>query len=235
MRSRLSGHRRRLTASIVLLGTAGVLVCTAGVLAGTVGLPLGASTACGCEGGSPVTIREGSSSGAAVPAGTKLVAKSSNFVIHMTAGNVECGASTIEGPLESNGKVEDEINAKSVTLSECDTTFSGDPTASVSTNAPWTIGVQWWYFTSAWFRPFWRNHLTSLTYSVTLSSGPKCVYGFSEMMSESAGAGPPLVAKFTKQKVTEESGEAPCESKAEVSGEYIFKTAGGTELAATSP
>src|ERR1700727_103463 len=44
MRSRLSQHLRYLAVSIVLLGTTGVIV-------GTTGVPLGASVACGCEGG----------------------------------------------------------------------------------------------------------------------------------------------------------------------------------------
>lgn len=48
MRSRLSRHLRRLTLSLVLLGTAGALAGTTGVLAGTTGLPLGLSSACGC-------------------------------------------------------------------------------------------------------------------------------------------------------------------------------------------
>jgi hypothetical protein len=229
MRLRLLRHLKRLAVPSI------VLLATVGVLAGTTGLPIGSSAACGCEPGSLVTIREGSTSGKAVPVGTKLAAKSSNFVIHMPAGNVECSGSTIEGSLESNEKAEDDINAKSVTLSGCSTTFSGNPTATVTTNAPWTIDVEWWYFTNAWWRPFWHNHLTSLTYSVSLSSGPDCVYGFTEMIGTSPSTGPPLVAKFTKQNVAEESGEAPCESKAEMSGEYTFKTAEGTELTANTP
>jgi hypothetical protein len=206
------------------------------VLLGTIGaLPSGPFGASAAEALETVTIHEGSAEGSAVPAGTTLVAKSSNFVIHMAAGNVECAGSIIEGPLEVNGEVEDEWNAKSVTAKECTTTFSGKPTATVSTNAPWTIDIQWWFFTDAWFRPFWRNHFASLTYTVTLSSGPKCVYGFKEMLGTSTGIGPPLVAEFTKQKVTEESGKAPCEENAELSAAYTIKTAKGTELAATTP
>lgn len=211
--------RIALTASIALLATTGAL--------------LGASAAQATQ---TVTIREGSTEGSAVPAGTTLVGTSGNFVIHMASGNVECANSIIEGPLEINGKVENEMDAKSVTAKECTTTFSGKPTATVSTNAPWTIDIEWWsFFNNAWWRPFWRNHLTNLTYSVTLSSGPKCVYGFKEMKAISPSSGPPLVVKFTNQPVTEESGKAPCEEKAEFSAEYKVKTAKGTELAVTSP
>lgn len=182
-----------------------------------------------------VTIREGSAKGAAVAAGTVLVGKSSNFVIHMAAGNVECASSTMEGPLESNGKTENEMKAKSVTAKECTTTFTGKPSATVTTNAPWDVEIQWWsLFSDAWWRPFWRNHLTSLTYSVTLSSGQTCVYGFKEMKAISP-TGPPLVVEFSKQPLTEESGKAPCEEKAEMSGKYTIKTAKGTELAITNP
>ncbi len=211
-------HRIALAGSIVLLVTAGALA---------------SANAAGAE---TVTIREGSAEGSAVPTGTTLVGKSSNFVIHMASGNIECASSTVEGPLEVNGKVENEMAAKSVTAKECTTTFSGKPTATVTTNAPWTIDIQWWSLLSdAWWRPFWHLHLANLTYSVTLSSGPKCVYGFTEMMGISPSTGPPLVAEFTKQKVTEESGKAPCEEKAEVSVEYKVKTAKGTELAITAP
>jgi len=223
-------RRLALAMSIALLGTAGVLV-------GVSGGPFGASAcACESEAGKTVTIREKSTTGSAVPAGTTLVGKSSNFVIHMTAGNVECANSTIEGPLEVNGKVSNTLNAKTVTASECTTTFAGKPTATVTTNAPWTVEVQWWsLFEDAWWRPFWPAHLTNLAYTVALSSGPKCVYGFTEMKGISPSAGPPLVAKFTNQKVTKESGESPCEEKAELSAEYKIKTAGGTELAVTTP
>lgn len=222
MHSHLLRHlkpRIALTVSIALLGTTGAL--------------LSASAAQATQ---TVTIREGSAEGSPVPTGTTLVGKSSNFVIHMASGNVECASSTVEGPLEVNGKVENEMAAKSVTAKECTTTFSGKPTATVTTNAPWTIDIQWWSLLSnAWWRPFWHLHLANLTYSVTLSSGPKCVYGFTEMMGISPSTGPPLVAEFTNQKVTEESGKAPCEEKAEVSAKYTVKDAKGTELAITSP
>lgn len=210
-------YRIALTGSIVLL------------------LAVGALAGANAAGAETVTIREGSSKGSAVPVGTTLVGKSSNFVIHMTAGNIECASSIIEGPLESNGKTENEMNAKSVTAKECTTTFTGKPTATVTTNAPWNMDIEWWsFFNKAWWRPFWRNHLTSLTYSVTLSGGQTCVYGFKEMKALSP-TGPPLVVEFTKQPVTEESGKAPCEEKAEMSANYTVKTALGTELAITTP
>ena len=209
-----SKHRIALTGSIVLLVTAGALA---------------SANAAGAE---TVTIREGSSKGSAVPVGTTLSGKSSNFVIHMTAGNVECASSTMEGPLESNGKTENEMNAKVVTAKERTTTFLGKPTATVTTNAPWPVQIQWWsFFNSAWWRPFWLT--SSLTYTVNLSSGQKCVYGFKEMKALSP-TGPPLVVEFTKQPVTKESGAAPCEEKAEMSGKYTMKTAKG-ELAITTP
>ena len=57
----------------------------------------GALTSASAAGAETVTIREGSSKGSALPVGTTLVGKSSNFVIHMTTGNVECASSIMEG------------------------------------------------------------------------------------------------------------------------------------------
>jgi hypothetical protein len=51
MRSRFPRHLRHLTLVLVLLGTAGALAGTTGVLASITSLPLGTSSACGCEAG----------------------------------------------------------------------------------------------------------------------------------------------------------------------------------------
>lgn len=53
MRSRVSRHFKRLAVAIALLGTTGVLLGTSGVLVSTYGLPLGTTTACGCEDNAP--------------------------------------------------------------------------------------------------------------------------------------------------------------------------------------
>jgi len=227
MRSHSLQHLRpriALAISITLLGATGAL-------------PGGLLDAGVAEATETVTIHEGSTEGSAVPAGTALVGTSGNFVIATAAGSVKCASSIIEGPLESNGKVENEWNAKSVTAKECTTTFIGNPTATVSTNAPWEIDIQWWsLFDDAWWRPFWPNHLTNLSYTVKLSNGSTCIYGFKEMKGVSPSFGPPLMANFSKQPVTKESGSSfICSEKGEFSAEYKVKTAKGTELAVTTP
>jgi hypothetical protein len=223
MRLRLSRHLRHLTVPIALLGTAGVLV-------GIIGVPLGATTACGCE-LPTVTLHEGSTSGAAIPVGTTLVGTSGSITIHMSAGNVECTKSKLSGELQSNKSTSDKIDFTEAAFSECTTTFSGKPTATVTAETPGVVEVQWWaIFTRAWLEPFIpKNHL-----AVTLSSGPKCVYDGS-LMAEGPSAGPPFFAKVSNKEMTEESGESPCEAKAELSGEYVFKTSGGKEIAVTTP
>jgi hypothetical protein len=190
------------------------------------------AVALACEGGGTLTLHEGSTSGAAVPVGTTLIGNTSESItLHMGTGNVECAKGKMSGELKSNKSISDKINFTEATFSECTTTFSGKPTATVTAKTPGEDEVQWWnVFTRAWWEPFIPGeHLT-----VTLSSGPKCVYDGS-VFAEGPSAGPPFFAKISKQTMTEESGESPCETKAELSGEYTFKTSGGKEIAVTTP
>lgn len=176
-----------------------------------------------------LTFREGSTTGPAVPVGTKLSGKGSSFVLHTSAGNVECPSLKLAAELQANEAGDDPLKVTEMTLSECTTSFSGKPTATVTVSTPFEEEVVWWWIVT---RAWWLCSAYHLT--VTLSSGPKAVYGGS-VFGEFTSLGVPLVAKASKQALTKESGESPFEEKAELSGEYTLKTAGGEELAVTSP
>jgi len=178
-----------------------------------------------------VTFHEGSTTGTAVPTGTTLVGKSTNFVIHMASGNVDCTGSTLEGTLESNKTQQDKLKMTASGYSGCTTTFTGKPTATITAGTLETATVAWWsMLTKAWWLPFIPHRMM-----LTLSSGPKCTYN-GGILADDPTEGPPLIAKIVDHvEVSRESGEAPCEASAELSGEYTIKTAAGKELAVTTP
>lgn len=69
MRSHLTRRRRHLTISFALIGIIAALIGTIGILASTAGIPLGVTTACGCEGEVPPEY-EGDEAARAIAAGT---------------------------------------------------------------------------------------------------------------------------------------------------------------------
>jgi hypothetical protein len=99
MRSQLSRHLKRLAALVVLLGTTSVLVSTTGVLANTTGLPLGLSTACGCEAGGGGGEEE-------IEKGTKVAwkAKKNNVVVNECNFRVENKPCEIIMEVKGNGE-----------------------------------------------------------------------------------------------------------------------------------